>query len=137
MTQKRRKDNMEEKNTPLVEVRNLKKYFKTKNGILHAVEDVSFTIDEGKTLGIVGESGCGKSTLGKTILRLTEPTSGDVFIEGKNIASLNKRELRKARMNMQMIFQDPYSSLDQRLTVEELIADPLIVNKVYRNKKEI
>ena len=122
---------------PLVDVRNLKKYFKTKNGLLHAVDDVSFTIDEGRTLGIVGESGCGKSTLGKTVLRLTEPTSGEVFIDGTNIASLSRRELRKARTKMQMIFQDPYSSLDQRLSVAELISDPLKVNHVYRSQHEV
>lgn len=128
---------MTENAKPLVVVNHLKKYFKTKSGLLHAVDDVSFTIDEGRTLGVVGESGCGKSTLGKTVLRLTEPTSGEVFIDGVDVASLGKRELRKARTKMQMIFQDPYSSLDQRLNVEELISDPLIVNHIYRSKEDI
>ena len=128
---------MTEISKPLVVVNNLKKYFKTKNGLLHAVDDVSFKINEGKTLGVVGESGCGKSTLGKTVLRLIEPTSGEVYIDGINVASLGKRDLRKARTKMQMIFQDPYSSLDQRLNVEELISDPIIVNHLYKSKKEI
>lgn len=128
---------MTEISKPLVVVNNLKKYFKTKNGLLHAVDDVSFKINEGKTLGVVGESGCGKSTLGKTVLRLIEPTSGEVYVDGVDIASLGKRNLRKARTKMQMIFQDPYSSLDQRLNVEELISDPIIVNHLYKSKKEI
>ena len=118
-------------------VNNLKKYFRTRNGMLHAVDDVTFTIEKGKTLGVVGESGCGKSTLGKTVLRLHEPTSGDIILDGQNITTLNKAELRKARLNMQMIFQDPYSSLDGRLSVAELIADPLKVNRIYKSKKEI
>ncbi len=121
----------------LVVVNHLKKYFNTPQGKLHAVDDITFTIKKGKTLGVVGESGCGKSTLGKTILRLTEPTGGEVFLDGVNIASLSRSQLRKERMNMQMIFQDPYSSLDGRLTVAELIADPLKVNHVYKTKKEV
>ena len=128
---------MDGKKQPLLTVNNLKKYFNTKSGMLHAVDDVSFTIDAGKTLGVVGESGCGKSTLGKSILRLIEPTSGEVWMEGQNIASLNRSELRKARLKMQMIFQDPYSSLDSRLNIAQLIADPLQVNKICKTKKEI
>lgn len=128
---------MSEDKKDLLVVNHLKKYFNTPQGKLHAVDDVSFTIKEGKTLGVVGESGCGKSTLGKTLLRLTEPTSGEVFLDGVNVASLNRAQLRKARMNMQMIFQDPYSSLDGRLTVAELIADPLKVNHVYKTSAEV
>ena len=128
---------MDGKKQPLLTVNNLKKYFNTKSGMLHAVDDVSFTIDAGKTLGVVGESGCGKSTLGKSILRLIEPTSGEIWMEGQNIASLNRSELRKARLKMQMIFQDPYSSLDSRLNIAQLIADPLQVNKICKTKKEI
>ena len=122
---------------PILTVNHLKKYFKTKSGMLHAVDDVSFTIEQGMTLGVVGESGCGKSTLGKTIMRLTEPTSGEILFDGQDVVKLSPSGLRKARLNMQMIFQDPYSSLDPRLSVSELIADPLRVNHVCRSRSEI
>ncbi|MBE6968505.1 MAG: ABC transporter ATP-binding protein [Ruminococcaceae bacterium] len=121
----------------LLVVNNLKKYFKTNKGMLHAVDDVSFTIPKGKTLGVVGESGCGKSTLGRTVLRLLEPTAGEVFLDGVDIAALSKSQLRKARLDMQMIFQDPYSSLDGRLSVAELIADPLKVNHLCKSRAEM
>lgn len=128
---------MNETGRPLLTVTHLKKYFNTKKGMLHAVDDVSFQIEAGKTLGVVGESGCGKSTLGKTILRLVEPTSGEVWMDGQDIVSLNRSELRKARLKMQMIFQDPYSSLDSRLSVSQLIADPLWVNKICKSRREV
>lgn len=121
----------------LLEVKNLKKYFKTGNGMLHAVDDVSFQIPKGKTIGVVGESGCGKSTLGRTLIQLYAPTEGEVLFHGQNIANLSKKEFDKIRPKMQMIFQDPYSSLNGRMNVFQLIAEPLIVNKVCRNKKEI
>ncbi len=122
---------------PLLEVQHLKKYFKTSSGILHAVDDVSFSIEKGKTLGVVGESGCGKSTLGRTILRLNEPTDGRILFQGHDIIGLKKKELNKTRLGMQMIFQDPYSSLNGRMTVQQLIEEPLIVNKICKNKKEM
>ena len=128
---------MSEKKKPMLVVNNLKKYFRTKKGLLHAVDDVSFTIDEGRTLGVVGESGCGKSTLGKTILRLTEPTGGEVFLEGEDIVSMNEKQLRKTRLKMQMIFQDPYSSIDPRMSVAQIISDPLKVNRLCGSRKEI
>ena len=121
----------------LLNVKNLKKYFKTNAGMLHAVDDVSFSIEQGHTMGVVGESGCGKSTLGRTLLQLYEPTSGEIDFKGKNIANLSKKEFRQVRPKLQMIFQDPYSSLNGRMTVQQLIAEPLIVNKVCKNKKEI
>ena len=111
---------------PLLEVRNLKKYFQTKRGLLYAVDNVSFTIEEGKTLGLVGESGCGKSTTGRAILRLHEPTSGEVLYRGKNILELSKTEMREMRSKMQMVFQDPYSSLNPRMSVKQLIEESLI-----------
>lgn len=106
----------------ILEVKNLKKYFKVPNGYLHAVDNVSFRIGEGKTLGIVGESGCGKSTLGRVILRLHEPTSGKVLFDGMNVTSFNKKEMHQMRSQMQIIFQDPYSSLNPRYTVLGLLA---------------
>ncbi len=121
----------------LLEVNHLKKYFKTGSGMLHAVDDVSFTIPKGKTMGVVGESGCGKSTLGRTLLQLYEPTAGEILFHGKNVANLSKKEFNQTRPKMQMIFQDPYSSLNGRMNVFQLIAEPLIVNKVCKNKKEI
>lgn len=121
----------------LLEVKNLKKYFKTSSGMLHAVDDVSFHIPAGKTMGVVGESGCGKSTLGRTLLKLYEPTGGEIRFRGKNISELHKKEFHQLRPKMQMIFQDPYSSLNGRMTVRQLIAEPLIVNKVCKNKREI
>lgn len=121
----------------LLDVKNLKKYFKTNAGMLHAVDDVSFSIEKGHTMGVVGESGCGKSTLGRTLLQLYEPTSGEIDFKGKNIANLSKKEFHQVRPKLQMIFQDPYSSLNGRMTVQQLIAEPLIVNKVCNNKKEI
>ena len=117
----------------LLEVRNLKKYFKSPRGTVHAVDDVTFDIERGKTLGIVGESGCGKSTTGRCLLRLLEPTSGEVYFEGKNICDAGKREMRKLRKDMQIIFQDPYSSLNPRKTVQEIIAEPLKLNKIIPN----
>ena len=110
---------------PLLEVRHLKKYFTTPKGLLHAVDDVSFSIEEGKTLGLVGESGCGKSTTGRVILRLHEATGGDVLYRGKNILELSPREMREMRRKMQIVFQDPYSSLNPRMSVKSLIEESL------------
>lgn len=122
---------------PLLEVKNLKKYFKTSKGMLHAVDDVSFTIEAGKTLGIVGESGCGKSTAGRSILRLIEPTSGEVNFEGRDITKLNQEEMRRMRKKMQIIFQDPFSSLDPRMTVNQIISQPIINNRLLKGKNNI
>ena len=120
-----------------IQVNHLKKYFKTGRGMLHAVDDVSFTIGRGETIGVVGESGCGKSTLGRTILRLNEPTEGEIFFQGQDLVKLSGRELKRMRPKMQMIFQDPYSSLNGRMTVRQLIAEPLIVNKICHGRNEI
>jgi len=120
-------------NTPLVEIRRLKKYFKAgKERMLHAVDGVSASITRGTTLGVVGESGCGKSTLGRTILKLLEPTDGEILFEGENIERLSQKKMRPYRREMQIIFQDPYSSLNPRKTVFEAIATPLIVNEACR-----
>ncbi len=121
----------------ILEVKDLKKYFKTKSGMLHAVDGVSFTIERGKTLGLVGESGCGKSTTGRAILRLIEPTGGQVLFEGKDVSKLSRHQLRLARKDMQLIFQDPFSSLDPRKTVAQLIAEPIVVNKIITDKKKL
>ena len=121
----------------ILEVKNLKKYFKTARGTLHAVDDVSFTIEKGKTLGIVGESGCGKSTTGRAILRLLEPTDGKVFFEGQDITSLSGWKMRQMRRDMQIIFQDPFSSLDPKKTVSQTIAEPIVENKILKDKKAI
>ena len=121
----------------LLEAKNLKKYFQTKGGLLHAVDDISFTIRRGKTLGVVGESGCGKSTLGRALIGLNEATDGQVLFEGKDVTHLKGRERRKFLTDMQMIFQDPFSSLDPRKTVFEQIAAPLKINKICKNKKEL
>lgn len=119
---------------PLVEAINLCKYFKTPKGQLHAVEDVNFKIYEGKTLGVVGESGCGKSTLGRTVLRLHQATSGQVLYQGEDILKYSKQEMNHVHRNMQMIFQDPYSSLDPRMSIRALISEPL---EVVHKKNEL
>ena len=121
---------------PLLEVKNLRKYFKTPKGMLHAVDDVTFTIEKGKTLGVVGESGCGKSTTGRAILRLIEPTAGEVLFEGQDVVKLSAEEMRKKRTDMQIIFQDPFSSLNPRKTISQIIADPLKINKIITDKNE-
>ena len=110
-----------------LEVQNLKKYFKTGRGTLHAVDDVSFKIEKGTTLGVVGESGCGKSTLGRTILHLLDSTGGKIFFQGEDITHVNKQKLRELREEMQIIFQDPFSSLNPRMSVSEIIKEPLIL----------
>jgi oligopeptide/dipeptide ABC transporter ATP-binding protein len=111
----------------LIEVRDLKKYFKTGRGWLHAVDGINFTLEEGKTLGVVGESGCGKTTLGRVILHLLDPTGGQVIFEGEDRSDPTKRELASMREKMQIIFQDPYSSLNPRMSVSEIIMEPLIL----------
>ncbi|MCL2819782.1 MAG: ABC transporter ATP-binding protein [Oscillospiraceae bacterium] len=120
--------------TPLLDVKNLKKYFKTPKGLLHAVDDVTFTIDAGKTLGIVGESGCGKTTAGRAILRLIEPTGGEINFDGVDIARLKKKELLQMRRHMQLIFQDPFSSLNPRKTILQTIEEPIILAKLIPDK---
>lgn len=120
----------------LLEVENLKQYFTTPHGMLHAVDGVSFTLEAGKTLGVVGESGCGKSTLGRTILHLLEPTGGTIRFKGNDITHVKKKQLHELRRNMQIIFQDPFSSIDPRMTVEEIIGEPLKIYKETKNKNE-
>ena len=119
-----------------IEVKHLKKYFNTPAGKLHAVDDVSFSIEKGKTIGVVGESGCGKSTLGRTIIHLLESTDGQIFLDGEDITKLNRHQLKKAREKMQIIFQDPFSSLNPRMTVEEIVREPLVLSKRF-SKNEI
>lgn len=120
----------------LLEVKHLKKYFKTSKGLLHAVDDVNFTIERGKTLGVVGESGCGKSTTGRAILRLLEPTAGEVLFEGKDVVKLSDSQMRNMRKEMQIIFQDPFASLNPRKTVSEIIGQPLVINRIMMDKRE-
>ena len=120
----------------LLETRNLKKYFKVPGGWLHAVDGVDFKIETGKTLGVVGESGCGKTTLGRIILKLLEPTDGQIFFDGTDITNLSKRKMKHYRSDMQIIFQDPYSSLNPRMTVAELIAEPMWVRKIHKTRSE-
>lgn len=110
---------------PLIEVQNLSKYFKVPAGMLHAVDRVSFTIEKGKTLGVVGESGCGKSTLGRTIIRLQEATDGHVLLNGEDITHVTGKKLREVRNKIQIVFQDPYSSLNPRLRIDDTISEPL------------
>lgn len=121
---------------PILEVNNLKKYFSVPNGSLHAVDNVSFSINRGETMGIVGESGCGKSTLGRVILRLHEPTSGSVVYDGMDITTFEHEEMRQMRKYMQIIFQDPYASLNPRFTISQIIEEPLKLHKIYKSEKE-
>ncbi len=109
----------------ILEVKNLKKYFKTKSGMLHAVDDVTFSIAKGETLGLVGESGCGKSTIGRLILGLHQATSGQILFNGQDIVKMNKKQLHDMRRDMQIIFQDPFSSLNPRMSISEIIGEPL------------
>ena len=112
----------------IVEIDKLKKYFPTSKGALHAVEDVSMSFEEGRTMGVVGESGCGKSTLGRTIIHLHESSGGKIYFKGEDVTSLKPKELRTLREDMQIIFQDPYSSLDPRMPVENVLKEPLILS---------
>lgn len=130
-------------NNVLLKVKKLKKYFPVRGGILskiigyvQAVDEISFNIKEGETLGLVGESGCGKTTTGRTIIRLLEPTAGEVDFKGKNIFKLKKEEIRKIRRNIQIIFQDPFGSLNPRMTVGEIVGESLVIHKIVKNNKE-
>ncbi|PNV63696.1 peptide ABC transporter ATP-binding protein [Clostridium sp. chh4-2] len=120
----------------LIEVKHLKKYFDTPKGMLHAVDDVTFSIREGKTMGVVGESGCGKSTLGRTLIHLLDSDGGQILFEGRDVTHVPVKEMKKLRQNMQIIFQDPYSSVNPRMTVEQTISEPLILSKRF-SKKEL
>jgi len=125
-------------NHPLVETKDLCKYFTiNRKATLHAVDGINLSINEGETLGVVGESGCGKSTLGSTVLRLEEPTSGKIFFDGEDITNYKGSKLSAIRRDMQMIFQDPYASLNPRMSVQELIAEPIRVAKLYKTSAEV
>ena len=124
-------------NAPLLETIDLKKYFKVGGGTLHAVDSINIKLYQGETLGVVGESGCGKSTLGPTILKLIEPTAGHIIYDGKDITSLNIRKMRPLRREMQIIFQDPYSSIDPRKSVIETISEYMFIHKSYPTRREI
>ena len=121
----------------LVEIKHLKKYYNTPRGLLHAIDDVTMDIEKGKTIGIVGESGCGKSTLGKTLIRMEDATDGEVYFDGKEVTHMSQYEFKNMRMRMQMIFQDPYASLDPRMSVSQLIAEPIQTYHLAKNKKEL
>ena len=121
-----------EKHEELLRIKHLKKYFPTPNGLLYAVDDVNFSISKGETLGVVGEYGCGKSTLGRCILRLIEPTDGEVIYQGENIVGCSKEKMKELRKELQIIFQDPYESLNPRMTVSQAIQAPLIIQKIYK-----
>lgn len=121
----------------LLEIKQLKKYFSTPHGMLHAVDDVTMSIERGKTIGIVGESGCGKSTLGKTLIRMEDATEGEIWFDDKEITGMSQHEFKNMRMKMQMIFQDPYASLDPRMSIFQLIAEPVQTYKLANGKKEL
>lgn len=121
---------------PLISVRNVKKYFNVGSGLLKAVDDISFDIFPQETLGLVGESGCGKSTTGRTITRLYEPSGGEVIFKGQNIYKLSRHDMQEVRKDFQIIFQDPYASLNPRMTVEDIVAEPLDVHQTYKNHDE-
>ena len=123
--------------TPLIQVKDLKKYFETPSGYLHAVDGVSFQIERGKTLGVVGESGCGKSTLGRLILNLITPTESEVLFDGQPATGRSRHQMKEFRRKMQLIFQDPYASLNPRMTVSQAIAHPLKVNGILKSRAEI
>lgn len=123
--------------SPLIETIGLKKHFKVKAGMLHAVDGVDLKILRGETLGVVGESGCGKSTLGRTVLRLLKPTEGQVYFNGEDMGRMDSRRLNVVRKDMQIIFQDPYSSLNPRMSIQELIAEPIIIGKICKNHSEV
>lgn len=122
---------------PIIQTKNLKKYFPTSRGLLHAVDDINISIDAGETLGVVGESGCGKSTLGRLILGLIEPTDGEVLFNGESVSGCSKKRLKDLRKEMQIVFQDPYSSLNPRMTVSEIIAEPIKVSGMLKKQSEI
>jgi len=122
--------------TKLLEVKNLKKYFKKGKRWLHAVDDVDFTINRGETLGLVGESGCGKTTAGRVVLRLIEATEGEVLFEGEDVLKFNKKQMKEFRKKAAIVFQDPFASLNPRMSVSEIIAEPLIINKVFNNSAD-
>jgi oligopeptide transport system ATP-binding protein len=129
--------------TPLLEVKHLKKHFPIKGGVfsktigyVYAVDDINFTLEKGETLGLVGESGCGKSTTGRTILRLIEPTDGAIYFEGQDITNLDKSAMRALRREMQIIFQDPYASLNPRMTVGSIIGEPLEIHKIAKGAEK-
>lgn len=124
------------KNKPLIQIKNLSQHFKLGKQVLKAVNDVSFTIYEGETLGLVGESGCGKSTIAKSMIRLLEPTTGQIIFDGIDIAQLKRKEMIKMRENMQIIFQDTFASLNPRMTVEEIIHEPLHIHRPNLSSKE-
>ncbi len=128
---------MENNNEIILEVRNLKKYFKVSAGIVKAVDGVSFSIKKGETFGLVGESGCGKSTTGRTIIRLYEPTEGEIIYKNENIAGYNRKELKKFNRQMQMIFQDPYASLNPRMTVADIVGEGIDIHKLYKGKERL
>lgn len=121
---------------PLLRVEGLTKHFSTKKGLLHAVDNVSFTIDKGRTLGMVGESGCGKSTTGRAILRLIEPTAGNVLFDNIDVRSLDAAKLRRMRTRMQIVFQDPFSSLNPRMTVSQAIEEPIKLHGIITDPQE-
>lgn len=132
---------MPESTASLLQVTGLKKYFPVRSGLfsrvsawVQAVDDVTFHLKQGETLGLVGESGCGKTTVGRSILRLMEPTAGEVMFEGKNVLTLTPRELRKTRRRMQIIFQDPYSSLNPRMTIGAIVAEPLKIHEIAKGQ---
>ncbi len=119
---------------PLLEVKDLTKYFETPSGLVHAVEKVSFTVEKGETLGLVGESGCGKTTAGRTIIRLYEPTSGKIFFDGQDITELDAKQILPFRKRMQMIFQDPYASLNPRMTVGDIVRESMTIHKIPKDE---
>ena len=134
---------MENTHEPLLQVENLKKYyslktgtFSTKKGFVKAVDDISFTLEAGQTLGIVGESGCGKSTMGRSVIRLIEPTAGKITLDGQDFTNLKGEELKQARRKMKLIFQDPYASLNPRMTVKDIIGENIDIDHTYKTKAE-
>ncbi|MDK2808280.1 MAG: oligopeptide transport system ATP-binding protein [Clostridiales bacterium] len=123
----------------MLEVKDLTKHYKTGNRkqVVHAVDQVSFSLKKGKTLGLVGESGCGKSSCARTIIRIYEPTSGQILLDGEDISTMNQKQLKPVRKKMQMIFQDPYASLNARMTVRDIIAEPLLAHNIVKSKKDV